>query len=214
MTSVLIESHYLPSIAYFAALREAKEIVLEKHEYYVKQSYRSRTHIISANGKETLIVPLTSKHGKVYITDVRIDYSQKWLNNHWRTIRSAYGKAPFFEHYADELEKQLFKQPTFLYDLTHGLLSMCLKWLKWGMPISESEKFEKVPTGSVFDLRSVLNAKDETNLSKFYLPVPYRQVFGNTFVGNVSVIDLIFCTGPEASGIVKASSVGAQPPKG
>jgi hypothetical protein len=207
MVTALIEAHYLPSIAYFAALQGMNEIVLERHEYYVKQSYRNRSHIISASGKETLIVPLTSKHGKVYITDVRIDYSQKWLNNHWRTIRSAYGKAPFFEHYADELERQLFKQSTFLYDLTHDLLSMCLKWLKWEILIKESEKFEKTPSGSIFDLRSVLSAKDETNLSEFYLPVPYRQVFGNTFVGNASVIDLIFCTGPEASRIVRASSV-------
>lgn len=203
--TVLIESHYLPSISYFAAIHDAKEIVLEKHEHYIKQSYRNRCHIVSAQGKETLIVPLTSKHGKVAITDVRIDYTQKWLNNHWRTIRSAYGKAPFFEHYADELEKQLFKRTVFLYDLTHDLLSLCLKWLKWEKTIKETEKFEKGAPASVLDLRSVLNAKDDGNLSEFYLPVSYRQVFGNTFVVNVSVIDLIFCTGPEASGIIRAS---------
>ena len=203
--TALIELHYLPSIAYFAALHQAREIVLEKHEYYVKQSYRNRCHIISASGKATLIVPLTSKHGKVYINDVRIDHSQKWVNNHWRTIRSAYGRAPFFEHYADELERQLLRRQIFLYDLTHDMLSMCLKWLKWDTVIKESEKFEKTPPASVLDLRSALDAKDETSLSQFYLPVTYRQVFGNTFVANVSVIDLIFCTGPEASMIIRAS---------
>ena len=46
---------------------------------------------------------LTDKHGKIAIKDVRIDYSQKWLNNHWRTITSAYRNAPFFEYYADDL---------------------------------------------------------------------------------------------------------------
>jgi len=86
------------------------------------------------------------------------------------------------------------------------LLSMCLKWLKWEKIISESEKYEKTPRASVFDLRSALNAKDDGNLSRFYLPITYRQVFGNTFVANVSVIDLIFCTGPEASNIIRASA--------
>lgn len=172
----------------------------------MKQTYRNRCHIISANGRETLIVPLTSKHGKVYISDVRIDFSQKWLNNHWRTIRSAYGKAPFFEHYADDLERLLFQKTAFLYDLNRDLLSLCLKWLKWNIAIRESEKFEKTPSASVFDLRSKLNAKDQANLSLFYLPVTYRQVFGNTFVGNASVIDLIFCTGPESSRIIRASA--------
>ncbi|HEX6889161.1 MAG TPA: WbqC family protein [Chryseolinea sp.] len=204
--TTLIELHYLPCIAYFAVLDQASEIVLEKNEYYVKQSYRNRCHIISARGKETLIIPLTSKHGKVFISEVRIDYSQKWLNNHWRTIRSAYGKAPFFEHYEEELAKTLFKRTTFLYDLTHDLLSMCLKWLKWEKVIKESEKFEKTLPPSVFDLRSAINAKDDGNLSRFYLPITYRQVFGNTFVANASVIDLIFCTGPEASKIIRASA--------
>lgn len=203
--TTLIEAHYLPCIAYFAALDRADEIVLEKHEYYVKQSYRNRCHIISARGKETLIIPLTSKHGKVYISEVRIDYSQKWLNNHWRTIRSAYGNAPFFEHYADELERCLFRRTTFLYDLTHDLLSMCLKWLNWGKVIKETEKFEKTAPTPVLDLRAAINAKDDGNLSRFYLPITYRQVFGNTFAANASVIDLVFCTGPEASKIIRAS---------
>lgn len=203
--TVLIEAHYLPCIAYFSILEGANEIVLEKHEHYIKQSYRNRCHIISARGKETLIVPLTSKHGKVYISDVRIDYSQKWLNNHWRTIRSAYGNAPFFEHYADELERMLFKKTTFLYDLSYDLLSMCLKWLRWEKVIKETEKFEKTPPASVFDIRSALSAKDKGDLSRFYLPINYGQVFGNTFVANVSVIDLIFCKGPEASKIIRAS---------
>lgn len=160
-------------------------------------------------GKETLIVPLTSKHGKVYITEVRIDYSQKWLNNHWRTITSAYGKAPFFEHYADDLEKHLFRKSTFLYESNRDFLSLCLRWLNWDTTIRESEKFEKTPPASVFDLRSKLNAKDEGNLSQFYLPVTYRQVFGNTFVANASVIDLIFCTGPEAARIIRSSATKA-----
>jgi hypothetical protein len=119
---------------------------------------------------------------------------------------SAYGNAPFFEHYSDELEKTLFKRTTFLYDLNRDLLSMCIKWLNWEKVIKETEMFEKTLPPSVLDLRSALNAKDDGNLSRFYLPITYRQVFGNTFVANASVIDLIFCTGPEASKIIQASA--------
>ena len=124
--TALIETHYLPSIAYFSALQNVDEVILEKHERYVKQSYRNRTYIVSTQGKEKLIVPLTSKHGKVLITDVRIDYGQKWLNQHWRAIQSAYGRAPFFEYYKEDLETVLFKKTMFLYDLNFELLSMCL----------------------------------------------------------------------------------------
>jgi hypothetical protein len=206
--NALIETHYLPSIAYFAAVHSANSITLEKHENYTKQTYRNRCHIVSSQGKEKLIVPLTSKHGKVLITDVRIDYDQKWLNNHWRGIRSAYGKAPFFEYYQDDLEKVLFRKPQFLYDLNLDLLSMCLKWLKFGMTIKESESYVKTPSLDVLDLRSALNPKNEENLQHFFQPATYHQVFGNTFVKNASIIDLIFCEGPEAARIVQMSTIG------
>jgi hypothetical protein len=156
---------------------------------------------------EQLTVPLTGKHGKVFITDIRIDYTQKWLTNHWRTIQSAYGKAPFFEHYVDDLEKVLFKKYEFLYDLNIQLLSMCLAWLKWNVVVSESLSYEKDCPLTTTDLRSLINPKKTELLAKFYNPSEYTQVFGNTFVSNMSLIDLIFCEGPVASKIIRASAV-------
>lgn len=203
----LTESHYLPSIAFFSALSSSTEIVIERHEHFMKQTYRNRCHINTSHGVEQLTVPLTGKHGKVFITDIRIDYTQKWLTNHWRTIQSAYGKAPFFEHYVDDLEKVLFKKYEFLYDLNIQLLSMCLAWLKWNVVVSESLSYEKDCPLTTTDLRSLINPKKTELLAKFYNPSEYTQVFGNTFVSNMSLIDLIFCEGPVASKIIRASAV-------
>jgi hypothetical protein len=204
--TVLIETQYLPPIAYFSALENYTEVIVEKYEHYEKQTFRNRCYINSAQGVEMLIVPLTSKHGKTVISEVKIDYSQKWLNNHWRTIRTAYGKAPFFEHYADDLYKVLFQRSEFLYDLNLTLLTMCLKWLRWDLPIRETLAYEAVPPEEVADLRSAINPKKTNNLAGFYKPAVYDQVFGNKFVENLSLIDLIFCEGPGARGIVQAST--------
>jgi hypothetical protein len=205
---VLIEVQYLPSVAYFAALANSSGIVLERHEYYVKQTYRNRCHVNTSQGASTLIVPVTAKHNKTLITDIRVDYSQKWVNNHWRTIRSAYGNAPFFEHYADELEKVLYTKYDFLYDLNVRFLSLCLKWLRWGIPVTETLSYETTAEPDTMDLRSKINSKKLDNLSNFFHASPYTQVFGNAFVGNMSLIDLIFCEGPEAGRRVVASRVG------
>jgi hypothetical protein len=202
----LIELQYLPPIAYFSALQRSSEILIERHEHYVKQSYRNRCYINTVHGVVPLIVPLTAKHGKVLITDVRIDYGQKWLNNHWRTIRSAYGNAAFFEYYSDDLERVLFRKHIYLYDLNLELLSMCLKWLKRQVELKETLSYAKIPSMPVHDLRSVINPKKTEHLSRFYQPAPYKQVFGNAFAENLSLIDLIFCAGPEAAGIVELSS--------
>lgn len=205
--TALIETHYLPSIAYFCALQNVGEVILEKCERYIKQTYRNRTYIVTPHGKEKLIVPLTSKHGKVLTSEVRIDYGQKWLNQHWRAIQSAYGKSPFYSHYGEDLEKILFRKETFLYDLNVQLLSMCLKWLNRDVVIRESVAYEEKPAEPILDLRGSISFRNEGNLSNFYRPVSYYQVFGNTFAGNASIVDLIFSAGPGAARIVEASAV-------
>jgi hypothetical protein len=208
--SVLIELHYLPCISYFALAFREKSLLIEKHEYFVKQSYRNRCYINTEHGRHSLNVPLTNKHGKRLITDVQIDHTQKWVNNHWRTIVSAYANAPFFEYYSDDLEKALYRKQTFLYDFNVELLTMCLKWLSAKISVSETQEYRKPEELSnytdILDYRGMITPKDERYQSKLYNPVPYQQVFGNAFVQNTSLIDLIFCAGPEAGRIVRASS--------
>lgn len=203
MSTCLIELHYLPSIQYFSSLAEFQKVVFEKNEHFVKQTYRSRCTINTAQGPQRLIVPLTSKHGKSLISDVRIDYSQKWLNNHWRAIHSAYAKAPFFEFYADSLERILFKKHIFLFDLNSELLTMCLKWLKLDVQIEESLAYETFAPPNTKDLRNVFSPKIKPLVNEEPSIRPYTQVFGNAFVNNLSLIDLVFCTGPQALTYVK-----------
>lgn len=205
--NLLIELHYLPSLEYFCALQPFNAIEFEKHEHYVKQSYRNRCYINTAQGVEMLIVPLTAKHGKTIIKDVRIDYRQKWQNNHWRTIESAYRKAPYFEYYADDLKNILYYHHDFLFDMNLDFLSFCLKTIRFHPTLSTSISYEKVTKPSVFDLRSQLNPKKPASERNFYKPVAYHQVFGNGFAENLSLIDLLFCEGPRAASLILASRI-------
>lgn len=207
MKSACIEIHYLPSVAYFAAFCNFDTILLERHENYVKQSFRNRCLINTSQGSEMLSIPLQSKHSKVSTGNIRIDYNQKWLNNHWRALQSAYGRAPFFEYYWEDLHQILFKKYDLLYDLNYNLLSLCLKWLKFKIELKESASYTKQVEIGLIDLRNAINAKNYVGSNKYYNPVSYNQVFGNKFVENLSIIDLIFCAGPEAGKIVCNSRI-------
>ncbi|HEY0654154.1 MAG TPA: WbqC family protein [Chryseosolibacter sp.] len=206
MKVVLLESHYIPSIAYFAALLSGDEALLETHENFQKQTYRNRCYINTSQGIIPLIVPLANASGKTLITDIKIDYSQRWQNNHWRAIQSSYGKAPFFEYYADDLRAVLFNNFARLFDLNSALLTLCLRWLKCKITVRGTSVYEKSPLQPIYDLRSTITPKNSTRLHEFYDPAVYHQVFGNKFVENLSLIDLIFCEGPGALGIVQAST--------
>jgi len=204
--NALIELHYLPSVAYFSSLNGADTIIIEKHEHFIKQSYRNRCHILAVQGVERLVIPLTSKGSKVLITEVRLDYTQKWLNNHWRAIESAYRNAPFFEFYADDLHKILFGHHTFLYDLNLELLTICLKWLKSDVTLQESMAYEKIPAEGTQDMRNVIHAKKPEQYVNYFQPVTYPQVFGNKFAAGLSLIDLVFCEGPNSRKVVASSA--------
>jgi hypothetical protein len=206
VTQILIDLQYFPSLAYFTTMRNATSVFIEKHEHFEKQTYRNRCYINTSNGVVVLIVPVVAAHAKTKVCDVRIDYRQKWLNNHWRSIQSGYGKAPFFEYYAEDLQRILFQKFELLYDLNLALLTMCLKMLKMDLTIVETLTYQKNPTNDLIDLRSAINPKKTDSLNLFYKPAPYYQVFGNKFVQNLSILDLIFCEGPGAAGVVQASS--------
>lgn len=205
MTKILIDLHYLPCLEYFVCLKKSDTIIIEKEEYYVKQTYRNRCHVLGPNKIERLSVPVIGGNKKIKVKDIKIDYKERWHNIHWRTIMSAYGRAPFYEYYQEYFEAEYSKNYTFLFDFNLKLLTICLNLLQLQCDIKFTEKFELDPGDEILDLRSVIHPKEGFETHDYYRPVPYQQVFGKAFAANLSIIDLLFCEGPNAMTIVTNS---------
>ncbi len=200
----VIELHYLPPPRYFALLLQEPGIKIDLHEHFVKQTYRNRCRILTANGIDTLSIPVLGGNKKIPLQDIKIDYTQKWTNRHLRAIQSAYGKAPFYEYYADDLLAVYRQKPVFLLDLTLPLLTQCLDFLQLEVTLTFTGTYTSLANTPENDLRSKINPKTTAAWPKTYQQIAYQQVFGSNFVDELSVIDLIFCTGPQAGGIIKS----------
>jgi|3_EtaG_2_1085321.scaffolds.fasta_scaffold83493_2 hypothetical protein len=203
--SILIEIQYLPSIAFFSNLEGKEELILEANEFFEKQTYRNRCHLLSSQQVEILTVPLQGANKKIKTKDIKIDNSQHWRKKHWRSIQTCYGKSPFFEFFMDEFRSIYEKDYNFLWDLNADLLTICLKITGQKIKITESGSYEKNVSENVMDARSLIHPKKPEYLQQFYKPKAYNQSFGNNFEPNLSVIDLLMNEGPNSKTVIQQS---------
>ena len=203
--TLLIELHYLPSIQYFVYINYFKNIFIDPTDIYLKQTYRNRCRINGANKIEDLTIPIKKVSSSRKTLHVEIDHQQKWLNKHLRAIQSAYGKAPFYEYYADDFSSVFIKNANSLFSFNKRLLTKCLDILELDVTINFSESIEKMDKNTLYDGRGEINPKKSNFPNSIFMPEKYFQVFGNNFVQNLSVIDLIFCEGPQARHFIQKS---------
>jgi hypothetical protein len=203
--NILIDIQYLPCIEYFIQILQADTVYLEAYENFQKQSYRNRCRILTTNKIDTLSVPVLKGNSKILIKEVEIDYTQPWQKIHWRAIQSAYGKAPYFEYFADYFRKLYDKKPRFLWDLNTEAMTVCLNLLRVEKEILFTTEYNKdagIHVKETIDMRSLVHPKKQGEMSE----VKYPQVFGRDFVSNLSIIDLIFNEGPNGKALLKLGS--------
>jgi hypothetical protein len=199
---VVLDLQYMPPLPYFMILLHARQVILDIHEHYVKQSYRNRCSILTSNGTVDLVVPLSKPHQHVPVEMIRIDRNQNWAKVHWKAIQSAYGKSPWFLHYASDIKDLIMEKNIFLKDLNLKILKYFLDVLGIKYDPAFTEKYEKTLHANCMDLRSAIHPKKTYAGLTFYQPVPYWQNFGVNFVSSLSIIDLVFNEGPGSREII------------
>jgi hypothetical protein len=194
---VLLSTAYLPPIEYVARLMNSREVFIEKEENYIKQSYRNRCYILSANGPQLLTVPvLLGSFHKTPVKEIRIDYTKRWQHVHIGALTAAYRSSPFYIYYFETLEKIILSGHELLLDLNNDLLKALLEMLDLKVKLSHTDDFTRAGE-SGNDFRYSISPKKESA----YKPKEYIQVFSASaeFCSRLSIVDLLFNMGPEAA---------------
>jgi len=192
---------FFPPVEFFLMAIKSSLLLIEAAENYQKQSYRNRCHILTANGKMALTIPVCQSHSKMAIKEVRIDYKTDWQRKYWRAIESAYNGSPYFQYYADYFLPFFEKKYEFLFDYDMEIIQTICKLLKIKPEIIYTEHYIKNDE-DITDYRQCMHPKrsDEKNYP-LRITVPYSQVFDYKFgfTPNLSIIDLIFNVGNEST---------------
>jgi hypothetical protein len=223
----IVQSNYIPWKGYFDLINLVDEFILFDDMQYTRRDWRNRNIIKTQTGLQWLTIPVAVK-GKYFqkIKDTTIS-DTNWGRQHWETIKHSYSRARHFSRYK-ELFENLYMDcgETFLSQINYRFIKAISELLGITTKISWSMDYTAVDgkTERLLNLckQSGANeyisgpaAKDYLDEDLFvregialrymdYESYPEYEQLSQPFEHRVSVVDLIFNTGPEASKYMKS----------
>ncbi|MBX9585433.1 MAG: WbqC family protein [Gemmataceae bacterium] len=222
-TVAIVQSNYVPWKGYFDLVRSADRFVLYDDVQYTRRDWRNRNRIKTADGTQWLTVPVEVK-GKYAQTvrETRIG-DPGWADNHLTRLRHAYARAPFArvllpavaDLYAEAAGYETLSEVNALF-----IRRLC-DLLDIATDITDSAAYRldnPDPSGRLLDICVQAGATeylsgpaakaylDEDLFRRAGVAVRYMDYSGypeypqlhGPFDHAVSVLDLLFMTGPRA----------------
>ena len=215
---------YFGPVQWYQKLHRHQTVFIEQHDSYVKQTYRNRCVIATANGLQALTVPvertanifdttaaavsagtsgITAAATCASCNDIRISDHGNWRHLHWHALMSAYSETPFFEYYADDIRPFFEQRWDRLYDFDMAICRRMCELLDICPDIRLTTEYVRAddvtPASGLLDLRDTINPKhplpDADFTSRCYYQVFERK---HGFQPNLSILDLLFNMGPES----------------
>ena len=176
-------------------------MLIDLYNIPLKGGFHNRMCVASGSGPLLLSIPLEggrSQHRP--LKEVRIANRYSWQDNHWKALTSCYNRSPWFGHYREGLETLYHTRFDYLCDWDLA----CLKWVQdrlgLGQEIGTTKAwFKRYDSAEYEDCRRGGDAGDPGQLTS-RPQRRYPQVFEERtgFLSGLSVLDLLFCMGPEA----------------
>jgi len=219
----ILQSNYIPWKGYFDMIGCVDEFILYDDVQYTRSDWRNRNKIKTKNGLLWLTIPIGRHYKKINETKVS-DLS--WGKKHWTAILHNYSKAAFFKDYNDIFEDfYLSGNKEYLSQINYQLIKIITGILAIDTKISFSTDYKLTegkterlvnlvqqaggneyisgPSAQNYIIEDFFNA---ANIKLTYMVYnnyrEYPQLFP-PFEHYVSILDLIFNTGPEARNYLK-----------
>ncbi|MHB0976046.1 MAG: WbqC family protein [Candidatus Aquicultorales bacterium] len=216
----VIQSNYIPWKGYFDIIHDADVFVFYDDVSYTKNDWRNRNKIKTTNGSTWLTIPTGDKINRL-ICEVALN-DTLWANKHWKSICQYYSKAPYFKHFKPFFEEiYMGTRWLSLSQLNQFLIrSIAHDFLGITTVFKDSREFSVNGTNLERLLDLLTKAKAETYISgpsarayidkkqfenkrinliyKDYSSYPKYPQFHPPFDHYVTILDLLFHTGPDA----------------
>jgi WbqC-like protein family len=223
----IIQSNYIPWKGYFDMIGMVDEFIIYDEVQYTKNDWRNRNRIKTQSGTQWITIPVYQKSLNQKISESQIS-DAKWANKHWNTLVTNYSKAAHFKSFSPFLE-EFYKrdQPDLLSEVNTTLIKLICDYLDIKTKIRHSTDYllKGDPTEKLVSLCTQIGAttyltgpaaKNYLQENLFnqegisvewmdYSNYPEYAQLHPPFEHAVSILDLLFHTGKEASKYMKFS---------
>ena len=226
MRICIIQSNYIPWEGFFDLIGRCDEYVIFDRVQYSRRHWHNRNRIKTANGTAWLTIPVATRgRFEQPIDAVEIEKTgagQHWAEKHWRTLELAYRRAPFFVALAPDV-RALYERAakeTRLTEVNEIFLRGIAGMLRLKTRFSRDTAYpsSRAKTGRLLDIARAAGADTylsgpsargyfdeamfrEAGIATEWMSYDgypeYKQLHGS-FEHAVTVLDLLFNTGPEA----------------
>lgn len=227
MKALITQSNYIPWKGYFDAINQADVFVIYDTVQYTKRDWRNRNKIKTPQGIQWLTIPVQVAGKFEQSIDETLVAEPDWTKQHWRTLIQNYSRARFFKQLEPTFEKlyldcheQKLSEVNFRFiKAVCELLNIKTK-IQWSSEFEHTgDKSEKLiqicqslgvteyltgPAAKSYLDESLFNqaAIQVTWLDYSAYPA-YNQLY-DSFVHEVSIVDLLFNEGDQATQYMKS----------
>ena len=222
----ILQSNYIPWKGYFDLIQMVDEFVLYDNVQYTKNDWRNRNKIKTPNGTQWLSIPVRGESLTQLIQDTKV-VNNNWRKKHWKTLLQNYSKTKNFKSFRDSFEQlYLEHNEEFLSEINlkfirriNDILGIKTK-ISWGSDFNcEGNKIERLiaiceqagadeyisgpAAKSYIDSNIFTSAGIKISWMDYSDYPEYNQLFP-PFTHEVSILDLIFNEGPNATNYMKS----------
>ncbi len=120
-----MQPYFFPYIGYWQLVHAADRFIFYDDVNYIVRGWVNRNRVLVNNEPKWVTVPLQGASQNRKICDTFLDPSPQWRVRTLKTIKSAYGRAPFFEEVFPMVEGLIGHQAVNLSDyLTHQIIAL------------------------------------------------------------------------------------------
>lgn len=101
----IVQPTYIPWLPFYERWLNSDVFVILDDVQYSKNNFFNRNSIKTHDGTQLLSIPVLHKNNSLsLINEVLINPSVEWKRKHWRSLKQAYAKAPFWSLFSEKLQ--------------------------------------------------------------------------------------------------------------